>query len=233
MLTINFHLLKIDPGDRVLDAGCGLGRHTLYTSKMPCQLWATDLLGHDLLRVQGILSLMEEQKQKVGQVQLLRSDLLQLPFADGTFDKIICSEVLEHLHDDEQGLKELVRVLKKGGSLAISVPTFFSEFINGMLSDEYFNCPGGHVRKYNAHKLAASIVSKNLTIYDVRFEHSLHTIYWSLRCLFGLSNEKSFIPRTYKNFLDWTIITRNFKKFDRVFNFIFPKSIVFYAHKKG
>lgn len=231
MLTVNFNILKIKPGDRVLDAGCGLGRHALHSCKFPCQIWAFDLLGHDLLRVQGLLKLMEAKKENVGQILLLRSDLLHLPFPDETFDKIICSEVLEHLEDDKPGMRELVRVLKTGGEISISVPTYVSEYVNGSLSNEYFNCPGGHVRKYKPHQLASVIVANHLNIYEIRFEHSFHTIYWMLRCLFGLTNEKAIVPRIYKSFLDLTITSRNFRRFDHFFNHIFPKSVVFYAQK--
>ena len=53
---------------------------------------------------------------------LLRGDIEQLPFSDAVFDRVLLTEVLEHLVDDRRGLAELYRVLRPGGLLAISVP---------------------------------------------------------------------------------------------------------------
>ncbi len=231
MLTIDFDLLKVNRGDRVLDAGCGNGRHTFHLCKTPCTVIAMDLLRDDLLRVKYFVSLMAQRKEKSAHCDALIADVHNLPFKDGSFDKIVCSEVLEHVRDDARGLGELVRALRKGGGMAISVPTFFSEAMFGALSEEYFNTPGGHIRKYRAKELAALIKEKPLAIFAVRHEHSFHTVYWLLRCIFGLHLESALIPRLYKNFLDWTIATRSFKGFDRFLNYIFPKSIVFYARK--
>lgn len=231
MLTINFNLLKVNDGERVLDAGCGTGRHTFHLCKERCFVIAMDLLEEDVLRVKYFISLMDGKKEKSAQSAALIADVHHLPFKDGSFHKIVCSEVLEHLPDDQGGLSELVRALKKGGEMAISVPTFFSEALFGSLSAEYFNTPGGHIRKYKAKELAGMLKAQPLSILALRHEHSFHTAYWMLRCIFGLHRESALIPRLYKMFLDWTIASHSFKSFDRFFNRMFPKSIVFYARK--
>ena len=84
-------------------------------------------------------------------------DALRLPFPDDTFDRIIASEVLEHVPDDQVALDELFRVLKPGGTLAVTVPSWLPEQICWALSDEY-HAPfveGGHVRIYTEPELRA------------------------------------------------------------------------------
>ena len=61
-------------------------------------------------------------------------DALRLPFPDDTFDRIIASEVLEHVPDDQAALDELFRVLKPGGTLAVTVPAWLPEKICWALS---------------------------------------------------------------------------------------------------
>ena len=72
--------------------------------------------------------------------------MYHLPFNDQTFETIICSEVLEHVSDVESALNEIDRLLKPGGKLLISVPSFLPEKICWLLSKDYQEMPGGHVR---------------------------------------------------------------------------------------
>ena len=62
------------------------------------------------------------------------ADINRLPFADASFDCVICSEVLEHIPEHEKALKELVRILKPQGTLVVSVPRYFSERICWFIS---------------------------------------------------------------------------------------------------
>ena len=78
------------------------------------------------------------------------------PFADGTFDRVIASEVLEHIPDDVAAMRELARVLKPGGTMAVTVPRCVPEAVNWALSDEYHDTPGGHVRIYRRSTLSAA-----------------------------------------------------------------------------
>jgi ubiquinone/menaquinone biosynthesis C-methylase UbiE len=105
--------LELRAGERVLDAGCGMG---VYLAAMG-SLRRLRLVGVDADADR--LAWGRRERVPAG---LVRGDVSCLPFRDGAFDKILMTEVLEHLQDDRAGLRELSRVLKPGGLLAISVP---------------------------------------------------------------------------------------------------------------
>jgi SAM-dependent methyltransferase len=158
---------------------------------------------------------------------------MRLPFKDAAFDKIICSEVLEHLADDGQGIREMRRVLKDDGALAISVPSYLPEAICWRLSRGYHNKPGGHVRKYRASELMAALRQNNLSIYATRRKHALHSFYWVARCLFGIKNERAWLPSLFHRFLVWDIETKSkpVRLLEGLLNPPFSKSTVFYTRK--
>ena len=114
MLTVNFRRIPLDRGDRVLDAGCGEGRHTFECFRHECAVLGMDLSHQSLLKARYVLGQMEKRKEGKGRVLLLRGDALRFPFADETFDKIICAEVIEHVDDDRKGVAELARILGEG-----------------------------------------------------------------------------------------------------------------------
>ncbi len=234
MLTVDFNLLKVKDGDQVLDAGCGTGRHTLHTCKLAkCRICSVDILENDVKKTKILTKYMDQTGEAIGWGEAMTSDSLKLPFKDTCFDKIICSEVLEHVDDEERGMAELVRVLKDQGSIAVTVPTYLSEALNWKIDSDYYNHPGGHVRIFKAGQLADLMRRHGLKLYAVRFEHSLHTIYWMLRCLFGLKNEKARVPALYYKMLELQIMNNSKipNAIEGLGNFFFPKSIVMYARK--
>ena len=234
MLTVDFKLFKINKGDRVLDCGCGNGRHTWEACKLvDCQVCGIDISDDDVKKTKIMTKHMDQTKEAKGWGEAMQGDALRLPFRDACFDKIICSEVLEHVKDDEQGVKELVRVLKEHGSIVVTVPTYLTETVYWKLDKDYHNHPGGHVRKYRANRLIDSLRRNSLKIYAVRFEHALHSIYWLLRCIFKLKNEDAFVPALYHKLLVHQIITKSkfMNMLENLCNFLFPKSIVIYARK--
>ncbi|OGW16525.1 MAG: hypothetical protein A3G93_11235 [Nitrospinae bacterium RIFCSPLOWO2_12_FULL_45_22] len=232
MLTVNLDIFQVKPGELVLDAGCGTGRHCLELSKKgDYQIYAMDTDRESLLKVHYMIELMALKKESIGRIRLVKADAQNLPFKDGAFHKIICAEVLEHIPDDNRGIRELVRVLKKQGEMAVTVPTWFTEALYGRLSKEYFNCPGGHIRKYGFRELAKKLFQNQLEIHAVRFEHAFHSIYWLLRCVFGLSNELAWLPSWYHKFLVLGIHSRFAQRVESILNHFFPKSIVFYTRR--
>ena len=234
MLTIDYNLLGIQDGERILDVGCGYGRHSWEAYKRNgCLIYALDIEEESLIKTRHVLRLMDEQGESNGEWLVIRGDAINLPFKDASFDKIICSEVLEHLPNDQQGVREMVRVLKEGGTLAVSVPTYLTEAIYWRISNDYYNHPGGHIRKYKTPQLINLLSQSNLQIYATRHKHALHSIYWLLRCLFRVKNEKALIPSLYHKFLVWDLRVRSkpIRLLDGLLNLLFPKSLVLYARK--
>jgi len=234
VLTVNFDLFPIESGDRFLDVGCGEGRHSFEACRINhCTVYALDRDDLSLRKTRYVLHYMDTQRVSKGRWNVMRADALNLPFKDASFDKIICAEVLEHLADDERGIKELVRILKQGGAMAVTVPTYLSETVCWALDRDYYNHPGGHVRKYKAQELMDSLRRNNLAVYAIRHEHAFHSIYWFLRCVFGLRNEDASIPSLYYKFLEMQIVTRSkfVHRMERILNFFFPKSMVIYTRK--
>jgi SAM-dependent methyltransferase len=235
MLTIEFDRLQVSPGDRILDIGCGEGRHTITA----CQHRDTVCVGADF----DYKSLVETRKKldvhrqfndiHCRQVDLSCMDITRLPFKSDSFDIVICSEVLEHIPDDAAAVRELVRVLKPGKTLAVSVPRFWPEKICWMLSDEYFNANMGHVRIYRQNALIKKIRSFDLTFFHSHFAHSIHTPYWWLKCLFGPSRTNVALVNLYHRFLVWDLMKQPaLSRFiDKLFNPVFGKSLVLYFKK--
>jgi ubiquinone/menaquinone biosynthesis C-methylase UbiE len=159
-------------------------------------------------------------------------DALRLPFKDETFDRIICSEVMEHVDDDRAACAELTRVLKKDGLIAITVPTFFSEIIYDALTYEYFTSPGGHIRKYFPKELVEIMRSCGLEVYAIGHRHAFHTIWWMIRSVVGLHLNDHPITKGYHKFLHMGLYSNFMRKAEKFFNWFFPKSLIVYAWKK-
>lgn len=234
MLTIDYDLIGIKDGERVLDVGCGEGRHSWEACKRnDCLVCALDIDETNLKKAHYALYLMEQQGELSGKWHLARSNITSLPFKDASFDKVICSEVLEHVPDDVQGIRELVRVLKDDGKLAVSVPSYLTETICWKLSRDYHDKPGGHIRIYKASEIISKLKQSNLDVYAVRRKHALHSFYWISRCFFGVNNEKALLPSLYYKFLVWDIHkgSRPISLLDSFLNKFLSKSLVLYARK--
>lgn len=234
MLTVDFDKLNIQRGDIVLDAGCGFGRHSMEFLSRGAVVFSLDMDMESLKKTSYILSEMKKQKSTENEsrymVQL--GDALNLPFRENTFDSIICSEVMEHVDDDRKACHELTRVLKRGGRIAITVPTIFSEAIYDLLTFEYFSTPGGHVRKYFPSELVSIMKASGLEVYGVGYKHAFHTIWWVIRCIVGLHNSEHPMTKGYHRFLHMGLYSQFMRKTEMFFNYFFPKSIVIYAWKR-
>ena len=234
MLTINYNILGIHDGDVVLDVGCGEGRHSIkaYQSAQ-CTVCALDIEQKNAVRTKFFLSLLDDEGKNHGKWLSLRGNAMWMPFPDASFDKVICSEVLEHITDDRQAIHEFRRILKSDGILAVSVPSYYSETIYWTLSRQYHNQPGGHIRKYRLKQLRLILKDSGFDVFNIHHEHALHVPYWFLRCLFGINREQAFIPSLYHKFLVWDIETgaKPVRFLENALNPAFGKSVVLYARK--
>jgi SAM-dependent methyltransferase len=237
MLTVDYDRLGAKPGDLVLDMGCGAGRHAFETVRRGCRIVALDQSLEELVDVRNTFAAMIEAGELHGQVQgqPVSADALKLPFADETFDRIICSEVLEHIPDDQTAIGELARVLRPGGSIAVTVPAWVAEKICWKLSDEYYapKAVGGHVRIYRRSQLRSKIRQVGLLPCGWDRAHALHSPYWWLKCAVGPANDKHRLVRAYHRMLVWDIVQNPWitRTVDRLLNPIIGKSIVLYAIK--
>ena len=164
MLTVDYDRLGVGPGDLVLDLGCGFGRHAFEAARRGASVVALDAGADEVAQVRGTLGAMVEAGELAPghPATAVQGDALALPFADGTFDRVIASEVLEHIPDDTAAMRELARVLRPGGAMAVTVPRCVPEAINWALSDEYHDTPGGHVRIYRRSTLERRLSSAGL-----------------------------------------------------------------------
>ena len=119
-------------------------------------------------------------------------DITALPFRDSSFDVVICSEVLEHIADDNKAICELIRIVKPGKMLAVSVPRAWPEWICWQLSDEYSNANMGHVRIYSKKEIIEKIRDKGPRYLGCHYAHSIHSPYWWLKCFVG-PNSYNFV----------------------------------------
>ena len=235
MLTVDFDRFGVRPGEKVLDMGCGAGRHAFELYRRGAQVVALDQNVKDLEEVGVMFEAMaaEGQIPREGSARTVEGDALALPFEDGEFDRIIAAEILEHIPADEAAIGELFRVLAPGGVLAVTVPRWLAEKINWMLSDAYHEVEGGHVRIYTEDELAAKLTRAGFTVEGHSFAHALHSPYWWLKCAVGVDNDDNPLVKAYHKLLVWDImqaptLTRTA---DRILNPLISKSVVLYCHK--
>jgi SAM-dependent methyltransferase len=235
MITMDFNRLGITPGNRILDIGCGEGRHTVRG----CQTPGTVCIGGDfefdnLLTTKGKLEFHERLNDLACRDWALSAmDVTAMPFADNSFDAVICSEVLEHIPDDEKAVSELIRILKPGKILAVSVPRAWPEWICWQLSDEYHNANMGHVRIYSKKEMMGKIQRKGPQYLGCHYAHSIHSPYWWLKCFVGPTRTDSLAVNLYHKLLVWDLMKKPAltNTIDRLLNPLMGKSLVLYFKK--
>ncbi len=122
MLTADFRRFPIRPGHRVLDLGCGGGRHAFEVYRRGADVVAFDLDPAELAPVTGMFGAMQVAGEAIplAGASAISGDATAMPFGDGAFDRVIAAEVLEHILDDQRAMNELARVLRPGGLAAIT-----------------------------------------------------------------------------------------------------------------
>lgn len=126
-------------GKQVLDAGCGTGFGTaILSERRPERLVGVDISEEAVERAGDLAPRADELRQ---------ADVRELPFADSTFDVVVCFEVIEHIDRQDEALDELRRVLRPTGCLLISSPN----------RDVYTPGNPHHVHEYAREELEAAL----------------------------------------------------------------------------
>jgi SAM-dependent methyltransferase len=126
------------PGPRVLNAGAGQGTFSLRLAER----------GFDVTSADASPAAVAVLEERVGG-DVAQADVTDLPFAGETFDAAVLGEVLEHIPDDSAALREVARVVRPDGVLAVSVPADPARFGPS-------DCWAGHVRRYTKPQLVGA-----------------------------------------------------------------------------
>jgi len=235
MLTVDFDRLGVGQGTKVIDVGCGQGRHSFEAYRRGADVVAFDQSASDLNDVDEIFTAMREAGEVPlsARAEVVKGDALALPYDDGTFDCVIASEILEHIPEDDKAIAELVRVVKPGGTLAITVPRWLPEKVCWLLSDEYHANEGGHVRIYHADRLRDKVLAHGLRLTHTHHAHALHSPYWWLKCAVGTENEGNPAVKAYHQLLVWDMMSRPWltRTAESLLNPLIGKSVALYFEK--
>lgn len=202
----------------ILDCACGRGFYlNMFRYVSQCKLVGLEL----------DWPVIEKAKNNVGHLSnllLTNANIYRLPYPDNAFDGVILSEILEHIDHDVDGLKEVYRVLKPGGVVAITVPNanypFWWDPINKTL-ETVFNTHIGkgslagiwanHVRLYTADQLRKSVLAAGFEVEEERaFTHSSFPFIHNL--VYGLGKpllEAGALPKSMANAADRTTFDKN------------------------
>lgn len=200
--------LELKDGERLIDLGCGMGFYLLAMAKLR-KMNQVGLDGDF-----GRLRIAHTQRVPA---DFAVADVSSLPFADGSFDKVLMSEVLEHLADDQAALCQVFRLLKPGGILAISVPHAQYPFLWDPISrvraslglkplraGPLVGIWTHHVRLYSARELVKRLEKAGFEI-EVLEEATHYCFPFMHFIVYGLGKpllEKNLLPRGLRNAAD-------------------------------
>jgi ubiquinone/menaquinone biosynthesis C-methylase UbiE len=236
LLTVDYSRLEVTRGVRVLDVGCGAGRHAFEAYRRGANVVAFDADLGELRSVTGMCAAMraEGEVPATAGAASVAGDATAMPFPDASFDRVIAAEVFEHILDDQQAINEVARVLRPGGIAAVTVPAWLPERICWALSREYHEVPGGHVRIYTRVELEAKLRRAGFGIAGHHHAHGLHSPYWWVKCAVGVGNDDHPLARAYHRMLVWDIMKQPAatRLAEQALNPLIGKSVVVYAIKQ-
>jgi SAM-dependent methyltransferase len=241
-LSIDTGALPRGAGARVLDVGCGDGRHIVEAARRGSVAVGVDYDASELRRARARLG--EDR------VDLVAADASHLPFSTGAFDAVICTETLEHLRDDAGAIAEVARVLGDGGVLHGAVPSHFTEIPFWMLSRGYYRTPGGHVRIYAPAVLFRRLRDAGFAVTGYRYVHFIDSLFWLRFCLRDLLRggrprsdfeaavliavaAEQRVPAWRRRLRRAIATSRFIAAIDAVGALVWPKSLAFTARKPG
>ena len=208
MLTVDFDRLRVGRGTKFIDVGAGAGRHSYEALRRGANVTSYDLDEVELKGVEDMFGAMELEGEVPpgGSAKIEVGDILDIPHPDGSFDVVLASEILEHVPEDVQAISELVRILAPGGTLAVTVPAWFPEWVCWQLSDEYHANEGGHIRIYKESELRAKLEDAGLEFQYKHHAHALHSPFWWLKCAVGVEKEQNPAVKAYHQLLVWDMM---------------------------
>ncbi|MFN8417878.1 MAG: methyltransferase domain-containing protein [Anaerolineae bacterium] len=213
-----FDWIDVSADRTILDCACGRG----FYLKMIRSVSQCKLVGLELDE-----EIIEKARRNIAglpDISLTRANIYEQPFDDNSFDGVLLSEILEHIDDDVRGLREVKRVLKPGGVVAITVPNanypfwwdpinktleglFDTHIQHGVLAGIWAN----HVRLYTREQLRKAVLDAGLIIEEERsFTHYCFPFIHNL--VYGLGKEAleaGLLPKNMAKAADRTTFDEN------------------------
>ncbi|MBX3063758.1 MAG: class I SAM-dependent methyltransferase [Anaerolineae bacterium] len=213
-----FEWIDVSADRTILDCACGRG----FYLKMIRSVSQCKLVGLELDE-----EIIEKARRNIAglpDISLTRANIYEQPFDDNSFDGVLLSEILEHIDDDVRGLREVKRVLKPGGVVAITVPNanypfwwdpinktleglFDTHIQHGVLAGIWAN----HVRLYTREQLRRAVLDAGLIIEEERsFTHYCFPFIHNL--VYGLGKEAleaGLLPKNMAKAADRTTFDEN------------------------
>jgi SAM-dependent methyltransferase len=159
------------PSDAVADIGCGSGGNSLFCAKFAASVIAVDI-------DPGAVASLETRfrNSSVAACRAVVSDGNPLPIESGAMDKVICTEVLEHVDDPRQFLTELVRIGKAGALYLLSVPDSLSETVLKRVSPPASYIKPNHIRIIERNEFGRLASDAGLVVQKRLY----YSFYWSV-----------------------------------------------------
>jgi 2-polyprenyl-3-methyl-5-hydroxy-6-metoxy-1,4-benzoquinol methylase len=156
------------PGAKVLEVGAGIGT---FTSMMLDAGAISVIAMEPEPRCADVLDRTFADEPRVTVTRDGLPDAPSLAGTDGTFDLVVCHNVLEHIADDLGALQAMARALRPGGRLSLLVPSQTGLF--GPLDDAY-----GHWRRYDRDQLAGLVADAGFEVESIRAQNTLGVAGW-------------------------------------------------------
>lgn len=160
----------IGPGDRVADVGCGGGWAGPHCARLGAKVALVDVQESSVRALEARLA--EHGERVRGYV----ADGAALPFADGAFNRVVCTEVLEHVPDPSAVMRELVRIAEPGALVLLSAPHPASEKLMTAVAPPAYFRPPNHIRMIAPEELKALATDAGLELVS----YGVNGFFWSV-----------------------------------------------------
>ncbi len=159
------NILETTHVSKILDYGCGAGTLAFYLASKGYQVNGVDISSR-------AINLAKESANRMRLKNIKFTVVKSIDKEKASYDLVICTEVIEHVKNDSILLRKLFEVLKKGGYLYLSTPSYTAPLYKlGLLSK--FDASVGHLRRYNVDKLATKLRNLGFEIENVSIEEGI------------------------------------------------------------
>lgn len=232
--TIDLKYFSVTKGMNILDYGCGSGRKSIDFASKSADIYAVDTDKKSLSILEK--NILTKNIKNIATAKIDKNSSLQ--FKNSFFDRVILSEVLEHVDSPSTIIEEIYRVMKKGGILCVSVPTSTTERVYNFLNPNYYS-KAGHRRVFTKNEIILLLESRGFSVNKIYKENFKFSIYWIIASLLkihpsdsGETENSTRLDKYYYKLWGVLYLLHVTDLVEGIGNSLFPKSIYLYAEKK-